>query len=81
MSHPLLHHRLERLLIETIDRLCDEFPNLPLGIVSRCVEAARVTAPPAVPQDLTESVARIEMLAREDLRTIDGALQLQGATA
>ena len=73
MAHPLFSHRIERLLGDAIERLSDQYPSLPIGVVSRCVEAARA-AVPSGPASLIDVVAAIESAARDDLRRISAAI-------
>jgi hypothetical protein len=68
------------MLCDAIERLSLEFPVVPIGVISRCVEAARV-AVPQWPAPLVEVVDAVERLAREDLRRIAEAVRADGTGA
>ena len=74
MSQPLVLHRLERLLVTVVDSLGAEFPDIPLEIVSRCVQAARSIVHPETVADLPRLAVTVQGLARDDLRRIRFAL-------
>lgn len=58
--------RLDLLLIDVVQRLGDEYPGVPYGVVARCVEAARHLRVPDV-EDVATLVGRIEASARADV--------------
>lgn len=74
MSAVSFSHRLDRLLVETVERLGDEFPELPIAVISRCVQAVRAIVQPCAPSDVPALAARVEQTARDDLRRIAVAL-------
>lgn len=74
MSHPLVVHRLDRLLIDVVERLVVEFDELPPAIVTRCVQAARTTLAPATVSDIPVMAEQMETLARADLQRLVAAL-------
>ena len=57
-----LSHRVETVA----QRSKNEFPALPIGVVARCVEAARASARPALP-DVRTYLDDVDRLARVDL--------------
>jgi len=74
VSHPLVSHRLDRLLIDVVERLIVEFDYLPPAIVTRCVQAARTTVAPTSIRDVPTMAQQMETLARADLQRLEAAL-------
>jgi hypothetical protein len=69
------------MLVEATERLSFEFPTLPLGVVARCVQAARVTTRDLRPADLATAVEAVERIARDDLGRIAEAITGQAVTS
>jgi hypothetical protein len=74
VSHPLVVHRFDRVLVDVVERLVVDFVDLPPAIVTRCVHAARTTVAPASVSDIPGMAGQVEALARADLGRLQVAL-------
>jgi hypothetical protein len=72
VAEPFLLRRIDVLLVDLVQELDLEYPELPYGLVARCVEVAgrQVSRQPSPSDDLTGIVAAVAAAAREDLNRI-----------
>jgi hypothetical protein len=66
--------RLDRLLVATVEELAREFPDLPVGVVVRCIAASRAAASIAASDDLGDVALAIADAARADLRYLSASV-------
>lgn len=78
MSEPFVPRRTDVLLVDLVQRLGGDYPELPYGLVARCVDVARRSADhwlaPIEDSEPTEVVLVIEDAARADLDQICATL-------
>ena len=78
MAEPFLIRRTDVLLVDLVQALDRDYPELPYGLVARCVDAARRSTDARRPDDeAVEAVALVERVAREDLDQICATLQAE----
>jgi hypothetical protein len=70
MTFPSPRRERDLGLIDLVDRLADEFPDLPVGTVLRCAQAARAGRGNGDGSD----AGRLEETVRADLRQLEAAL-------
>ena len=78
MAQPFLIRRIDVLLVDLVEALDREYPELPYGLVARCVDVARRSSDARPADDeAVEAVALVERVAREDLDRICATLQAE----
>jgi len=78
MAEPFLIRRIDVLLVDLVEELDREYPELPYGLVARCVDVARRSTDTRPPDnEAVEAVALVEQVAREDLDRICATLQAE----
>jgi hypothetical protein len=74
LSEPFVPRRIDVLLVDLVQRLGGDFPELPYGLVARCVDVARRSVDhwlaPIDEAEPAEVVVIIEEAARADLEQI-----------
>lgn len=81
MSEPFVPRRIDVLLVDLVQQLDGDFPELPYGLVARCVDVARRTVDhwlaPIEDAEPAEVVLVIEEAARADLEQICATMQAE----
>jgi hypothetical protein len=67
MTHPIAHRLLDRHLIDSIERLATEFPDLAIDTISRAVRAVAASHRDLDIRMLSDVVGVVESAARLDL--------------
>jgi hypothetical protein len=71
MAEPFVFRRIDVLLVELVQALDRDYPELPYGLVARCVDVARRVVDKRSSDDqASQLVAVVERVAREDLDMI-----------
>lgn len=75
MAEPFLLRRVDMLLVDLVQVLDGDYPELSYGLVARCVEVARRSVDANAPDDQAlELVTLVERVAREDLERIRASM-------
>jgi hypothetical protein len=81
LSEPFVPRRIDVLLVDLVQQLDGDFPELPYGLVARCVDVARRTVDhwlaPIEDAEPAEVVLVIEEAARADLEQICATMQAE----
>src|SRR3954462_15272443 len=76
MAEPFLIRRIDVLLVDLVQELDREYPELPYGLVARCVDVARRSTDTRPRDDeAVDAVALVEQAAREARAGICKTLQ------
>jgi hypothetical protein len=71
MAEPFVFRRIDVLLVDLVQALDRDYPELPYGLVARCVDVARRVVDKRSSDDqASQLVAVVEQVAREDLDMI-----------
>jgi hypothetical protein len=73
MPRRFVLRRVDVLLLDLVEQLAADYPEVPIGVISRCVDAARGAVDP-LQRDAVASVAKLEKVVRDDLDRIVASL-------
>jgi len=73
MPHRFVLRRIDVLLLDLVEKLARDYPELPIAVVSRCVDAARHIVDPHQ-REAVASVEKLEKSVRDDLDRIVASL-------
>ena len=76
MAEPFVIRRVDALLVDLVQALDRDYPEVPYGLVARCVEVARRWVDERAPGDeMLEVLALVERVARDDLERIRSSMK------
>lgn len=73
--------RVDVLLVDVVQRLGVDYPELPYGVISGCVEAVHHTRVPGPRDDVVAAVQQIEVAARADIDRLIAGMAVAEADA